>query len=547
LNFKSSFFTFIFCFSVLFSIAQNEDHTPRKSIPKYTCDYHRLDVTQWLTGTTRKLDVNGIVMNNNQYHPLGIVHFGMLSYNYFVDTKDSVYYHHFINQIKYFKDTSKVDYFDNGKLLGLPYTFNFKDLKAPWYSGMTQGWAMVFLFRYYHFSGDREILSIIEKIAQFMLKPVEQNGTIGKTPEGYTWVEEYPNSKQKPQVLNGYINGLLGLKEYIDFFDEDTLAKRIHDETYVGLKKSLTHYDTPTWTGYDRKGSPLNNQYMQYQVFEMQDLYSVYGDKQFLDQMKLWCFLGHKKYIAETHLQFKLKGFDLSVKMDSVSNGMFQARYLKNNALESADTLLNAMLKKQKPHNILFLGKKHFVHFDINKTKEINSGYILLDANYTKKHIEIEIKDEENTLFKLKATRQIVNGKHLYTFTLPKQVKAKSLKVTLVKTKTGTVSILDIAVTNNEKYSIPFYSFHVTSPLILGIKKYALKVGQLMNGEDLTVFYKSAPNKDLLAKEKWRTTQQLDLNTKEFSPVNSGMYQFLIVYKPLHNWSFLQGFELIEN
>jgi hypothetical protein len=486
-------------------------------------------------------------MNNNQYHPLGIVHFGMLSYNYFVDTKDSVYYHHFINQIKYFKDTSKVDYFDNGKLLGLPYTFNFKDLKAPWYSGMTQGWAMVFLFRYYHFSGDREILSIIEKIAQFMLKPVEQNGTIGKTPEGYTWVEEYPNSKQKPQVLNGYINGLLGLKEYIDFFDEDTLAKRIHDETYVGLKKSLTHYDTPTWTGYDRKGSPLNNQYMQYQVFEMQDLYSVYGDKQFLDQMKLWCFLAHKKYIAETHLQFKLKGFDLSVKMDSVSNGMFQARYLKNNALESADTLLNAMLKKQKPHNILFLGKKHFVHFDINKTKEINSGYILLDANYTKKHIEIEIKDEENTLFKLKATRQIVNGKHLYTFTLPKQVKAKSLKVTLVKTKTGTVSILDIAVTNNEKYSIPFYAFHVTSPLILGIKKYTLKVGQLMNGEDLTVFYKSAPNKDLLAKEKWRTTQQLDLNTKEFSPVNSGMYQFLIVYKPLHNWSFLQGFELIEN
>lgn len=370
MNSKLQFLTFIFCFSFLFSIAQNEDHKPRKNIPNYTCDYHRLDVTQWMTGTTRKFDAEGIVMNNNQYHPLGIVHFGMLSYNYFIDTKDSVYYHHFINQIKYFKDTSKVDYFDNDKLLGLPYTFNFKDLKAPWYSGMTQGWAIVFLFRYYHFSGDREILPLIEKIAQFMLKPVEQNGTIGKTPEGYTWIEEYPNSKQKPQVLNGYINGLLGLKEYIDYFEEDTLAKRIHDETYDGLKKSLTHYDTPTWTGYDRKGSPLNNQYMQYQVFEMQDLYTVYGEKQFLNQMKLWCFLGHNKYISETHKQFKLFGFDLSVKMDSIANGKFQTRYIKNNALESSDTAMNLMLKKRQKYDIVFFGKNHTVHFDINKNKE---------------------------------------------------------------------------------------------------------------------------------------------------------------------------------
>ncbi len=116
MNFKPLFFTLIFCFSFLFSIAQKSNLTSNYEIPHYTCDYHRLDVTQWLTGTARKLDANGIVMNNNQYHPLGIVHFGMLSYNYFVDTKDSVYYHHFINQIKYFKDTSKVDYFDNGNI-----------------------------------------------------------------------------------------------------------------------------------------------------------------------------------------------------------------------------------------------------------------------------------------------------------------------------------------------------------------------------------------------------------------------------------------------
>ncbi len=95
-------------------------------------------------------------------------------------------------------------------------------------------------------------------------------------------------------------------------------------------------------------------------------------------------------------------------------------------------------------------------------------------------------------------------------------------------------------------YSIPFYTFRETTPILLGVKKYMLKIGKLINGEDLTVFYKTASNKELLAKEKWRTAQQLDLKVKEFSPLNGGMYQFLIVYKPLHHWSFLQGFELKE-
>ena len=87
---------------------------------RYTCDKDRIDVTQWLTGTTRKLDTAGIILNNNQYHPLGIVHFGMLSYNHFIDSGDSTYYRYFINQIKYFKDTSKVDLLDNGYSIGLP-------------------------------------------------------------------------------------------------------------------------------------------------------------------------------------------------------------------------------------------------------------------------------------------------------------------------------------------------------------------------------------------------------------------------------------------
>jgi len=170
-----------------------------------------------------------------------------------------------------------------------------------------------------------------------------------------------------------------------------------------------------------------------------------------------------------------------------------------------------------------------------------------LDANYTKKNIEVEIIDTNNVKHIVKAIRKSINGVNMYTFSLPKPIKAKTLMIQLKKTKTSEVKILDAAVFLNERYAIPFYAFHLTSPRLLESKKYSVKLGQLTNGSELTVFYKSAQNKDLLAKEKWKTAQQLDLISNEFTPAKGELYQFLIMYKPLHNWSFLNGFELVLN
>ena len=540
------FFLFVFFFFSIHGQHPSSKKFLAKEPIQYICDNDRVDITQWMTGTTRKFDSKGIILNNNQYHPLGIIHFGLLSYNHYKLTKDSVYYKHFVNQIHYFKDTSKVDYLDNGFSLGLPYTFNFKDLKAPWYSGMTQGWAIVFLFRYYYHSRDEEALDLIKKIAHLMLKPAELNGSISKNPEGYTWIEEYPNSVQKPQVLNGYINGLLGLKEYTDFFVEDTMAKRIHDETYLGLKQTLSNYDTPTWTGYDRKGNPVSNMYIQYEVFEMQDLYRVYGDEQFLDQMKLWCFMGHKKYLTEKNVQFKLLAFDLSTKMEKWKNGCLKTRYVKQNAFQSKDTSLNNLLKKEIPYNGLFLGKNYTVQFDVNQKVMVNKGYVLLDSNYQKKKVEIELLDTSNKKVTIIARNANFAGLNLYVFSLPKEMKLKSVSFHFKKDKSTMLTVLDAALFLNASYTIPFYSFHTTEPKQLTKSNYALKIGKLYYGEQLTVFYKQAVKKEDLSKVKWQTIHKVDLNSSRFTPIEGNYYQFLIMYKPAFNQSIFEGFELLE-
>ncbi len=526
---------------------QNDPYFSSSPI-RYSCDYERLDITQWFNSNTRTFDKSGIILNNLQYHPLGITHFGMMCYNHFVETKDSTYYHHFMNQIKYFKDTSLVDLSHNGERMGLPYQFPFHDLKAPWYSGMTQGWAIVFLFRYYYHSHDPEALQIIQKMAQFMIQPVSENGTIGRTPEGYTWIEEYPNTKVKPQVLNGYINGLLGLKEYVDYFKSDTLAKRIHDETYQALKKTLTNYDTPTWTSYDRKNGKISNQYLQYEVFEMQDLYSVYKDEQFLDQMKIWCFMGYKKYLVEKNPQFRFLELDLSEKLERGKNNSLYTRMIKKNYLSSQDPAFKALIDSKLPVSATFDGKQKILSFDIIQNAEVNSGYFLLDSSYTGKYIEIELIDSLNKIQKIKAFRSDYNGQNLFRFTFEKTTKLKTIQVKIKKLsnrdKNQQITIVDAALFFKSKYSIPFYAFHTTVPQQFNKDTYHLKIGKLTNGEQLTVFYRQSGSKEQLIKTKWTTFNKFDLTNEKIIVQKSNFYELLIVYKPTFNLSYFEGFKL---
>lgn len=528
-------------------IAQKKQKDPYFSTPpfRYSCDYDPLDITQWFKSKTRTLDEEGIILNNLQYHPLGITHFGMICYNHFVETKDSTYYRHFVNQIKYFKDTSLVDLSHNGERMGLPYQFPFHDLKAPWYSGMTQGWAIVFMFRYYYHSHDPEALQIIQKMAQFMIQPVSQNGTIGRTPEGYPWIEEYPNTKVKPQVLNGYINGLLGLKEYVDYFKSDTLAKRIHDETYQALKNTLTQYDTPTWTSYDRKKGKISNGYLQYEIFEMQDLYSVYKDEQFLDQMKIWCYMGYKKYHNEKNPQFRFLTFDLSEKLHQGKNNSLYARIIKENFLGSNNPLSESTIDAITPITLTFDEKEKVISFDVLKNSEVNSGYFLLDSSYTRKFIEIELIDSLNHTQKIKAYRSDYVGQNLFKFSFDKTTKLKKL-VIKIKQLSGAeqVTIVDAALFLTSKYSIPFYAFYASPTLQFNKETHQLKTGKLTNGEQLTVFYRQAGSKVQLAKTKWTTFNKFDLTNETIDVQKWNYYELLIVYKPTFNLSHFEGFKL---
>ena len=120
--------------------------------------------------STRSFDKNGVILSKKKYHPLSVAVYGVLSYYNFKESNDSSYYFKSIDQVKYFKDSTKVNLLFDGKGIGLPYKVNFWDLKAPWYSGMTQGYAISYLLRYYELTKDEIVVPIIQKIAYTLIQ-----------------------------------------------------------------------------------------------------------------------------------------------------------------------------------------------------------------------------------------------------------------------------------------------------------------------------------------------------------------------------------------
>ena len=143
---------------------------------EYTCLTDRVTISGFRK--MRTFDKEGIMKTKKVYNPLVIAQYGILAYYSFIETRDSSYYFECINQVKFFKDTSKVDAIINDKGIGLPYDFKYKDMKAPWYSGMTQGYAASFLLRYHDLTHDDSILPIIKKIVYVLISPQEDGGTI---------------------------------------------------------------------------------------------------------------------------------------------------------------------------------------------------------------------------------------------------------------------------------------------------------------------------------------------------------------------------------
>ncbi len=208
-------------------------------IKRFYCVSDLFDKEQWRNNKGRTFDENGVHLTNAKKHPVNACHYALFCFDEFKATGDSSFLNSFMDQVKYLMDETSYHEMDSDKI-AYPYFITFHDLKPPWYSALAQSEAISVLIRYYALTGDETVLPVIIKIRNFMVSPAEFScGTMSTTPEGHVWYEEYPNSKQEKQVLNGFLLSVIALYEFSRLFPDDEETRIMYENSLKTVKASF--------------------------------------------------------------------------------------------------------------------------------------------------------------------------------------------------------------------------------------------------------------------------------------------------------------------
>lgn len=492
-----------------------------QKLENYHCISNHWDVEGFMQSFNRRFDNEGVVIQKGGYHPLIIAFYGIINYDQHLKEGDSLSYQRVLNQYKFFQDSSNLDYFNNDTEIGLPYRYKFADLKSPWYSGMTQGTAISYLLRYYDLTHDQTALDLVEKLMKFMLKSVEEGGTIRHESDSLSWIEEYPNSKRSKSVLNGFVNGLIGLKEYCDFFPEDTTAKQIHDKSYAMLFETLVDFDKPNWTSYSLGGKQVSKAYMRYQLSEFDHLYHIYKDERFRLQMMLWAYFAHQKIDREIKF-YKFPEFVYAQKLSQINDSLFiqdPSRFLSG-----LDTVI---VDNEKRRNTIKLHlKTNFANFQKDDETKIKRLAFYAEGE----EVSFNFNADSNSV-------DLVSDTGFDEIRI--RYKLFSKKKSFIDT---------IFVQNKLSYQSSFFGFHLVNDVQTLDSNEVVKFNPFQqNTGTVKVFYRFAENKRELQKAKYSIQQVFNYKNGEFRAPSDGVYQFLISFDVNHPKPYLRLIDFVKS
>mgnify|MGYP006095678145 CR=1 FL=1 len=498
-----------------------------QEIDTYQTFYNHWDTEGFLKQFSRGMDNDGIVTQKGIHHPLILCFYGIINYHEFKDSGDSMYYKRVIDQYQYFTCADEVDYLDRGKSVGLGYKYSYKDLKAPWYSGMTQGTAVSYLLRYFELTRDSSALELSKKVVHLMLKNEKAGGTMGRTKEGLPWIEEYPQSKSSKSVLNGFVNGLIGLKEYCDYFPEDFRAKDVHDSCYLSLLSSVSLYDKPNWTSYNRNGGGVSRGYLRYQLSEFDHLFSIYKDSTFRIQMMIWSKFANGKNDKELKF-YRNPDFSYGIKLikDDLIYSYTDYQNFDCGLRNIIEMVNDSGIRKKRIKKVTFC-----FHISRNYSKLIFSkspdSNFLIKGFRNGKEVELVISLDENEI------------------QIQSEEKFDSLQLKFKRKQAKTVDLISVLEYDYKEYNMPLFGI-IEMPEQKIMKKdanYTIEyTGEYLTGAKL--FYRYDPKSTSALNRVYSTSQSIDLKSKIFIPSSDGKYQFFIGYEITTPSSQLTSFEI---
>lgn len=528
-------------------------------IKKYTSIYELFNQDQWEKNPTRSFDSLGVHLSKKSYHPVNACHYALFCYDEYKATKNEKFKKAFLAQVKYLRDSTKYMNFDCDKV-GYPYNITFHDLKPPWYSSLAQGEVISVLIRYYAMTKDESILSLIVKVKNFMVYPMQKGGCYNITPEGYEWLEEYPNSKQEAYNFSGYYIAVIALGEYSKLFPEDTVTFNLYQRCLFSGKMSHKIYDTGSGIRYNRGDKRLCSAgYLKWLTNLMFHLYEFTGDKFFKYQHEIWATYSYGKDYVDVGI--KKDYYNWAVPLRETPGG-----FKPKTELVKMNSSIDYSIKEIFPAALKDAGKLKdkssfsFVNFFINDTirqkpymiielkdaAELNKLSIQLTKDsLVSKSIDVKYRVPESDDWKnvkIKSMDTLESRNFVYTF---EKIKCKNLKIIynlFVENKMLPVAEIKVYKPDTTMIQKPEFYFYTTLPYQLTKDK--AKFNCLFNSmDDYNVFVRKSDTKEKL---KDTTYEILEVNNKlpiVISDKNK-FYQFLITFEMKNSQSALTKVEL---
>lgn len=165
----------------------------------------------------------------------------------------------------------------NGKM-HLVYNFDWAyknyptgTLKAPWWSGLTDGYALLLMLRAHDVYKEEKYLKVADALYESVLTPLVAGGSLVEL-NGMPWIEEYVDPRVKAndmsRVLNGMIYAYKGVKAY-----EDKRGSRYRLTAALrnSIISNIKEFDTGYWSMYDVIGTSSNIKYHRIHIALLED------------------------------------------------------------------------------------------------------------------------------------------------------------------------------------------------------------------------------------------------------------------------------------
>mgnify|MGYP000497863558 CR=1 FL=1 len=219
-----------------------------------------------------------------EHNPLIACYFGLVCYNEFMENNEKNSLQNFWQHLYHIQSISTI----SKECL---FTYYQKDnirhqIKAPWYSGLTQALVTSLFIRGYLLSKEEDYKKKAKKSLNALFLPVQQGGVFTTREEGLNWIEERP-TKHLDGTLNGYIFSLIAVYEYYLFIEKTAEL----EEHIQSLSKTLFYvfgkYIFGKYTRYDIHQYTFHNiEYQGLYAYFWLHLYHLSGKSAFLDLAK---------------------------------------------------------------------------------------------------------------------------------------------------------------------------------------------------------------------------------------------------------------------